>query len=64
MADRDRTVLAFVSHGLAKEPSKHVAVGVIGEAMGAHLRWCMRSVGCRKWIGIGARSDFEAIPAA
>ncbi len=29
MADRDRTVLAVLSHGLAEEPCEHVAVGVV-----------------------------------
>jgi|SRR5210317_921550 len=29
MADRDRTVLTVLSHGLAEEPCEHVAVGVV-----------------------------------
>lgn len=42
MADRDRTVLTVIGHGLAVESREHVAVGVIGEAMRAHLGWRMR----------------------
>lgn len=55
MADRDRTVLTVVCHGLAIETRQHVAVGVIGEAMRADLAGRMRVVGCVKRIGVVAK---------
>lgn len=54
MTDRDRTVLTAIRHGLAIEAREHVAIGVIGEAMGARLGWCVRVVGCGDRIGITA----------
>ena len=54
MTDRDRTVLTVVDHGLAEETREHVAVGIIGEAVGADLGRRMRVVCCGSRVGVTA----------